>query len=148
MSQTQSIGTYEEALADFNWEPPEKYNFARDVIDRWATSEPSKLAIKWVDDEGSEKDITFLELSSRSRKLCNALADAGVQRGDTVVLMLGRNVEWWEILTACIRMGVICSPGTTQLSPKDISYRMNAAGAVCFITDLDNAPKHEEVASD
>ena len=148
MSQTQSIGTYEEALADFNWEPPEKYNFARDVIDRWATSEPSKLAIKWVDDEGSEKDITFLELSSRSRKLCNALADAGVQRGDTVVLMLGRNVEWWEILTACIRMGVICSPGTTQLSPKDISYRMNAAGAVCFITDLDNAPKLEEVASD
>ena len=96
-----------------------------------------------MDDEGSKKNVTFLELSSRSRKLCNALADVGVKRGDTVVLMLGRNIEWWEILTACIRMGVICSPGTTQLSPKDISYRMNAAQAVCFITDSENASKLE-----
>ena len=60
--------------------------------------------------------------------------------------MLGRNIEWWEVLTACLRMGAICSPGTTQLSPKDIAYRMNAAKAVCFITDVDNADKLEEVA--
>ncbi len=148
MNQTLSTNTYEEVLADFNWEPPTSYNFARDVIDHWAQEDPKKLAIKWVDDTGNEKDITFSGLAARSRKLCNAFTKAGVRRGDTVVLMLGRNVEWWEILTACIRMGVICSPGTTQLSPKDIAYRMNASGAVCFITDIENAIKLEGVASE
>ena len=146
MISDSNMSSYEEARAEFNWDPPERFNFARDIIDKWGESTPSKTAIFWVDDDGNEKELTFAGLSARSRQLCNALTAAGVERGDTVVLMLGRNIEWWEILTACLRMGAICSPGTTQLSPKDIAYRMNAANAVCFITDVDNADKLEEVA--
>ncbi|MEE2983660.1 MAG: AMP-binding protein [Pseudomonadota bacterium] len=146
MISNSNMSSYEEARAEFNWDPPKRFNFARDIIDKWAESTPSKPAIFWVDDDGNEKELTFAGLSARSRQLCNALRAAGVERGDTVVLMLGRNIEWWEVLTACLRMGAICSPGTTQLSPKDIAYRMNAAKAVCFITDVDNADKLEEVA--
>ena len=145
MGYTSEIKNYEEAQKDLLWSPPEHYNFARDVIDKWA-EDPEKLAIKWVDDFGHRQDLTFAQLSARSRRLCNAFEAAGIKRGDTVVLVLGRNLEWWEILTACIRMGVICSPGTTQLSPKDLSYRMNAAGATCFISDVENSEKMEQVA--
>jgi acetyl-CoA synthetase/medium-chain acyl-CoA synthetase len=138
--------TNSAAAADFVWSPPARFNFAGDVIDRWAAADPAHRALFWVDDAGTERTLTFAELSTRSRRLCNALTAAGVRRGDTVILMLGRNLEWWEIVTACLRMGAVCSPGTTQLSPKDIAYRMNAAGAVCFITDAANAPKLDEVA--
>ncbi|TDJ62778.1 MAG: acyl-CoA synthetase [Proteobacteria bacterium] len=138
---------YDQECADFNWEAPAKFNFARDVIDAWAAKDESHLALWWIDDHGTEIKRTFAELSERSRRLCNVLGDAGVGRGDTVVVMLGRNIEWWEILTACLRMGAVCSPGTTQLSPKDIEYRIEAAAAVCFITDEANAPKLE-AASD
>ena len=146
MITSSNMTSYEQACEEFIWNPPQQFNFAADVIDKWAKRDPSKRAIFWVDDAGHEKELTFAALSARSRRLCNALTAAGVARGDTVIVMLGRNVEWWEILTACSRMGAVCSPGTTQLSPKDIAYRMNAAQAVCFITDVDNAAKLDEVA--
>ena len=126
--------------------PPARFNFARDVIDQWAAKDPARLALWWVDDDGHELKRSFADVRDRSCQLANALAQAGVKRGDTIVLMLGRNLEWWEIVTAGIRMGVVLSPGTTQLSPKDIAYRMNAAQACVFITDLANAAKLDEVA--
>lgn len=144
--QPSSSQTYDQARAAFQWAPPAQFNFARDVIDQWAMKDPAKLAIWWVDDHGHEQKRTFAEVRDRSCMLANALSAAGVKRGDTIVLMLGRNLEWWEIVTAGIRMGVVLSPGTTQLSPKDIAYRMNAAKAVAFITDAANAAKLDEVA--
>lgn len=148
MTQAKNMTSYEAARDEFAWNPPARFNFARDVIDPWGERDPAHRAIFWVDDDGNEKTLTFAELTARSKRLCNALAAAGVERGDTVVVMLGRNLEWWEILTACLRMGAVCSPGTTQLSPKDIAYRMNAAEAVCFVTDTANAPKLDEVAGE
>jgi acyl-coenzyme A synthetase/AMP-(fatty) acid ligase len=139
---------YDQARAEFRWEPPARFNFARDVVDQWAAREPGRLAMHWLDDAGHERRLSYADIARRSCQLANALAAAGVRRGDTVVLMLGRNVEWWEIVTACLRMGVVCSPGTTQLSPKDIAYRMNAARATCFITDAGNAAKLDEVAGE
>ena len=135
---------YDQERAAFKWSAPKKFNFARDVIDKWAVEDPTNLALWWIDDHGSEIKLSFAELSERSRRLCKVLESVGVRRGDTVICMLGRNIEWWEILTACLRMGAVCSPGTTQLSPKDIAYRISAADAACFITDTANAAKLEE----
>ena len=45
---------YETAYRRFRWECPERFNFARDVIDRWAERESSKLAMLWVDDHGGD----------------------------------------------------------------------------------------------
>jgi acyl-coenzyme A synthetase/AMP-(fatty) acid ligase len=134
---------YDAERANYTWAAPTNFNFAGDVIDKWAAEDGNNLALWWIDDHGTEIKRTFAELSIRSRQLCNVLHDAGVRRGDTVIVMLGRNIEWWELLTACLRMGAVCSPGTTQLSPKDIGYRIEAANAVCFVTDEANAPKLE-----
>jgi acyl-coenzyme A synthetase/AMP-(fatty) acid ligase len=136
---------YDQTYEEFQWERREKFNFAGDVIDRWAESDPGKRAMLWVDDQGKEVEKTFSDLSIASRKLCNVLTDLGIRRGDVVMVMLGRNIEWWEIFTACLRMGAIVAPGTTQLTPKDLEYRINTAGAAVFITDPDNAPKLEAV---
>ena len=133
---------YRETYATFQWERPEKYNFARDVIDRW---DPAAPAMLWVDDEGSEISKTFGEISEASRQLCNVLADAGVSRGDTVIVMLPRVIPWWETFTATLRMGAVISPGTVQLSEKDLEYRINAAAATCVITDSANAAKVDAV---
>jgi len=44
---------YEQTRRDFRWEVPERYNFAFDVIDRWA-EDPHKLAMLWVNERGDE----------------------------------------------------------------------------------------------
>ena len=133
---------YQQTYSSFQWERPEKYNFARDVIDRW---EPDKPALFWIDDAGAEVSRTFGEISEASRRLCNVLRQAGVSTGDTVIVMLPRVIPWWEAFTATLRMGAVISPGTVQLSGKDLAYRINAAQATCVITDSANAAKVDAV---
>jgi len=135
---------YQTEYANFSWPRPTHYNFARDVIDVWA-SDKSQQAMLWIDDDGNSESRTFDDISRASKKLCNVLTAAGISRGDTIVLILGRKIAWWEILTASLRMGAVISPGTTQLSAKDIAYRINTAKASCVITDADNAVKVEQV---
>ncbi len=140
-----NMSNYEGTYASFSWERPKKFNFARDVIDQWAKQDADKLAMLWVDDDGNEKQCTFSDISIASKKLANVLSGLGIQRGDTIILMLGRNIEWWEVFTTSIRMGAVISPGTTQLSAKDLSYRINASGATCVITDKVNTSKLDDV---
>ncbi len=142
---TPNMTDYDKTYREFTWEVPEYYNFAGDVIDRWA-EDPDKLAIWWVDDEGNEEKRTFRQLSDASCRLANVLTGAGIGQGDVVMVILPRNIEWWETFTACIRMGALLAPGTTQLTPKDLDYRANTAQAACIITNAEIAAKFDEVA--
>ncbi|HET6630931.1 MAG TPA: AMP-binding protein [Woeseiaceae bacterium] len=137
---------YRELCDSFRWDRVEKFNFARDVIDRWADKDPDKLAMLWVDDAGHENRVSFSKLSKASCQAANLLHDAGVRRGDTVVILVGRQVAWWELTTACIRLGAVASPGTTQLSPKDILYRVNATGATCVVAESSCTGKVDRTA--
>ena len=140
-----NMNNYESVRREFSWTRPANYNFVRDVFDHWAQQTPDKPALLWVDDNGNELTRSFADIAADSRKLCNLLERHDIQRGETVFVMLGRKPEWWITFTACLRMGAVFSPGTTQLSAKDIAYRINAAQVTCFITDMENAAKLEQI---
>ena len=137
---TMNMTDYDKEYSTFRWEVPEYFNFAGDVIDKWA-EDPQKLAMLWVDDDGNEVRKTFRELGLASKRLANVLTAQGVQRDDVVLVILPRNIEWWETFTACIRMGAVVAPGTTQLTAKDIKYRANTAEAACIITNPEIAAR-------
>jgi acyl-coenzyme A synthetase/AMP-(fatty) acid ligase len=138
---------YDREYGAFQWEVPEFYNFAGAVIDKWA-EDPHKLAMLWVDDEGHEIRKTFRDLSLASKRLANVLKAQGVRQNDVVMVILPRNIEWWETFTACIRMGAMVAPGTTQLTAKDIKFRANKAEAACIITTPEIAARFDEVADE
>ncbi len=129
------------------WPPSLYYNFATDVIDLWASEEKNKVAMLWTDGY-KEIKLTFKDISQQSQQFANALAKLGCKKDDIVLLIMGREIQWWIVLTACLRMGAVCSPGTTQLSKEDIAYRVKAAGATCIVTDDDNAQKVDQVAEE
>ena len=81
------ILSYQSIYDSFNWERPSYYNFATDVIDKWAGKDEDKQAIFWVDDDGNEKSRTFSEISTNSKKISNGLSTAGVERGDVVIVI-------------------------------------------------------------
>jgi len=126
---------YQTIRDNFTWPRPKRYNFAREVVDRWAERDPSHKALLWVDDTGNVEERTFAQFAESSRRLANVMSEGGVARGDTVILILGRQIAWWDAMTACLRMGAIVSPGTTQLSASDIAYRVNAAKVTVVITE-------------
>jgi len=141
---TDHQADYQLEYDNFKWSRPLNYNFARDIVDKWA-KDRSKQALLWVDDEGNSQARTFYQISETSKAVCNILNDAGVKRGDTIVTILGRKIAWWEVFTASLRMGAILSPGTTQLSAKDLAYRINTSQATCVITDQENAQKIDQI---
>ena len=126
----------------------DNFNFAYDVIDKWAEQSPDSLAMLWVDTEDQERRVSFRDMSEASCRAANLLQNARVKKGDTVITILTRPVAWWELMTAGIRMGVVISPGTTQLSAKDIKYRVNATHATCVITDESCVEKVEAIQQD
>ena len=139
-----NMSDYESTYRSFELKAPKKFNFAGDVFDLWGGD---KLAMLWVNDDGREVRKTFGDLSRESQKVANLLSDAGVCRGDLVIAILPRLVEWWLINLACLRIGAVLSPGTPQLTAKDIRYRIESAEARCVITDEAGAVKTDEATS-
>ncbi|MEZ4526550.1 MAG: AMP-binding protein [Desulfobacterales bacterium] len=70
----------------------------------------------------------------------------GVKKDDVVMVILPRNIEWWETLTAAIRMGAVISPGTTQLTSKDLEFRAQKAEVACIVTNEIVAERFDRIA--
>jgi acyl-coenzyme A synthetase/AMP-(fatty) acid ligase len=136
---------YEETYKNFVLDVPEYFNWARDEFDRWG-ADPEKLALWVVDDFGNESKHTYAELTKLSAKLANVFAANNIKPGDKVIIVLGRIPAFWITMLASLRSGVVVSPGTSQLTPKDIQYRFEASGAVAVIVDEEIAPKVDAVA--
>ena len=139
---------YEETYASFRLDVPEFYNFAFDVVDKWA-EDRTKLALLTIDSDGETAEHhTFWDLKVQSNRFANILRAQGIKKGDRAFLMLPRNPEWYVALLGMIKLGVLPMPATTMCTPKDIEYRINASDAAIVITNVENASKVDEVAGE
>src|SRR5438270_2190057 len=146
-TKTPNMTDYEAERRNFHLDVPEQFNFAIDVMDKWA-SNPNKLAMLWVGPNGEEQYITFAQFAERSSRAANAFAQLGLHKGDRVLVMLPRFPEWWESVLGLMKLGTIPIPCTTLLTPKDIQFRAEVAEALAFITDQEGASKFDEVRKD
>ena len=106
---------------------PENFNFAYDVVDVIAKETPDKIAILWINDSGEKKSITFGMLSQWSNAVANFLVQRGLSKGDAVLLFLRRRWEYWVLMMAMHKVGIIPIPSTNQLKAEDIKFRLGAA---------------------
>ncbi|MEO8955057.1 MAG: AMP-binding protein [Ktedonobacteraceae bacterium] len=144
IAKTPFMTDYEAERQHFHLDVPEYFNFAIDVMDKWA-SNPEKLAMLWVGQNGEEQRITYDRFAERSSRAANAFAALGIQKGDRVLVMLPRIPEWWESVLGLMKLGVIPIPCTTLLTPKDIQFRSEVAEVQGFITDSEGAAKFDQV---
>ncbi|WP_149554580.1 AMP-binding protein [Treponema pectinovorum] len=125
---------YEDFKNNFEIAVPQNFNFAYDIVDRYAELEPQKKALVWCDDSGEEKIFTFGDISKKSSQTANYLVKHGIKKGDRVLLILRRRFEFWFFTMALHKIGAIAVPATNQLTAKDIEYRINAAGIKAVVT--------------
>ena len=127
-----------ESLEDFqkNFEiiVPENFNFAYDVVDEYARTNPSKRAICWVNDKGETHDFTFADLKKASDETASFFQSLGIGRGDKVMMIMKRRFEFWFAILALHKIGAVGVPATHLLTPKDLIYRNNAAGIKMIIS--------------
>lgn len=141
-------GDYARAYAEFRWPEPAEFNWALDYFDGvLAVQRPDQQALRLIEDDGSVAGYTFAELSARSSQLAGWLAAQGVGRGMRVLLVLGNQVELWESMLACIKLGAVIIPATTLLSPADLADRLERGNVGAVIARSDLAASFSTVGS-
>lgn len=139
---------YDRAVAEYRFDCPEQFNFAFDVIDEIAQNR-DKTAVVAVSGDGAQvAEYSYGDLSRRSARFANMLSGLGLEKGDYAVVVAGRVIGWYDAIFGCMKRGVISLPGTTQLTAKDIAYRVNATRARAVIVTPDHCGKVDQIRAE
>ena len=133
-----SFKSHQDFVENYEIRVPENFNFAYDIVYEWAKRAPLKRALCWTNDKGQHRDMSFSELKELSDKTASFLLDLGIRKGDMVMLILKRNIEFWYTILALHKIGAVAIPATHLLTDKDIIYRANAADIKAIIATYDD----------
>ena len=133
-----TFNDFEDFKTNYKLIVPEDFNFAYDVVDGWAAINPDKRALLWTNDKGECKTYSFGQLKEISDRTAGYFASIGIGKGDMVMTILKRRVEFWFSVIALHKIGAVIIPATHLLTKKDIIYRNNAADIKAIICDGDN----------
>ena len=133
LRQTE-FANYEDFMRNFHVEVPENFNFAYDVVDAYARKQPEKEAILWTNDRGDVRHYNYRELKEMSDKAASYFLQLGICRGDSVMLILKRRLEWWVVMIALHKIGAVVIPATHLLTDRDMIYRCHEASVRMIVT--------------
>jgi len=136
LEQTE-FTSYQDFRDHFEIKVPEGFNFAYDVVDEYARTEPDKVALVWCDDRGQTARFSFRQMKEASDRTANLFRSQGIGKGDPVMLILKRRYEFWFCLLALHKLGAVAVPATHLLTPKDLVYRNNAADIKMIVAAAD-----------
>jgi acetyl-CoA synthetase len=122
---------YSRARGEFQWPRFEQFNFALDWFDQIAAdpARGGRPALVIVEQDGSATRRSFAELSRSSAQAANWLRSKGVRRGDRMIIMLGNQVELWELMLAGMKLGIVMIPTTTLMGTADLQDRVDRGKA-------------------
>ena len=127
--------TYSELLETVSVSVPENYNFAFDFLDAEAAADPTRPAMIHIDKDGNRRDFDLAFFSRESARMANAFKDAGLKKGDRIMVILYRRLEWWVTMLALHKLGAVPVPSPNLLTPHDIDFRVNYAGIKAIIAE-------------
>ncbi len=136
---------YFELIDKFWWDVPDRYNIGVDVCDKWADSEPERLALIHKARSGEVLEYTFGDIKRLSNQTANLLVAHGVQAGDRVGVLLPQAPETGYAHAAIYKMGAIAVPLFTLFGRDALAYRLGNCAAMAVITDAAGAQKLEQI---
>ena len=138
---------YDRAMHEYDPPRPHDFNWALDWFDQVATSAATgpRVALKLVEADGTSRSVTYAEMSARSSQVASWLSSIGAGKGDRLLLMLGNQVELWETLLACIKLGVVVIPASSLLTTADLDDRIKRGGVGFVVTASADADKFDHV---
>ena len=115
------------------WDVPARFNFTRDVIEAIAT-DPLKAAMTFVDREGIVDRRTFHEIAGDAARWAH-LMRMRIDRGDRVVLAIGKVPSWQAAMLGAIKSGLVAVPCPNILRARDLAFRVRDSGARLVVAD-------------
>ena len=144
---SDATSSYPRAVNSFSWDIPDFYNIGVDVCDKWAASEPGRIALIQEHDDGRVESVTFAKLRDLSNRAANALRTHGVAVGDRVAVLLPQSIPTAVAHIAIYKAGAIAVPLFALFGPEALEFRLRDSGACLLVTDKDGALKVESIRS-
>src|SRR3954447_15559232 len=101
---------YDVAYRDFRWPDLDRFNYATDWLDVLAGEQGTETALWLIEEDGSERQISFGDMSLLSQRFAASLRSAGLGQGDRVLLLLGNVAPLWVAMLGCVRLGAVMIP--------------------------------------
>ena len=113
---------------------PRHFNFTRDVVERLAV-ERGRRAVVFVDGAGETRDLSFAEVAEATARWAGLLRSAGVGKGDRILLLCGKTLDWHPLLLAVLKVGGIAIPCADMLRGRDLAFRATHSDARLLVAD-------------
>ena len=122
---------------------PLQYNLVME-IEKY-TKDESKVAVKWEDQEGETKEITYRSLMLAANKIGNVFLDKGLKKGDVALIIIPRLIEAYEVYLAALKLGLVVIPSSEMLRTKDLKYRINHGDVKTVISYYPYTSEFDEI---
>ncbi|MEH6943177.1 acyl-CoA synthetase MbcS [Bacillus sp. JJ722] len=128
---------------------PLEYNLVNEIEKH--SNHSNKVAIKWENEAGETKDITYGELMKASNKIGNVFIGMGLKKGDAILIIVPRLIMAYQVYIAALKAGLVIIPSSEMLKATDLQYRIihgNVKAVVCytdFLSEVDKVPEAQNV---
>jgi acyl-coenzyme A synthetase/AMP-(fatty) acid ligase len=122
---------------------PARFNFARDVVER---QDPGRLALRHCDRAGVVRDLTFGEMGEQAARWARLLRGRGISAGDRMLVLIGKTPDWFAVMVAALKVGVVSIPCSELLRAKDLDFRTRHSGATLLVADPESRSEVEAMS--
>jgi acyl-CoA synthetase (AMP-forming)/AMP-acid ligase II len=101
---------------------------------RFAASAPARPAVIIGD-----QVVTYAELEARSNRLAHALRSRGLRPGDHLAVLMENRAEYFEVIWAGLRAGLLVTPVNWHLTAAEAGYIVEDCGATALVASAPRA---------
>ncbi|MBR1874061.1 MAG: AMP-binding protein [Eubacterium sp.] len=131
------------ALKEISFKNEASFNFAFDIVDAIAESEPGRRAMIHISRDKTERVYTFGDMKRHSARVANYLRFLGIKKGDRVMLVLKRHYQFWFAILALHKIGAVAVPASNLLLKNDFEYRFKKGRIDAILCTADGEVSYE-----
>jgi acetyl-CoA synthetase len=113
-----------------------KTNIYKSSVEKFAKSDPQKIAYYFESEDGQKTHLTYSELDIKASKLANSLKELGIRKGDVVAIYLPMIEESILAILASAKIGAVQTVIFSGYSSESLQIRLQDCKAkILFVSD-------------
>jgi acyl-coenzyme A synthetase/AMP-(fatty) acid ligase len=120
-------------LPDIELTVPEKSNIAWEACDKRVEEGKGNNVFLYFKD----REVTYKDMQVLMNRIGNALLNAGITRGDSVMFRAINSVEYLASILAALKIGAIAVPSQTLFKEREVEYVVNSSDSLIAFADPD-----------
>jgi acetyl-CoA synthetase len=144
-AEVPDVASYAEDRASFTWDRARAelaglpggrgLNIAHEAVDRHVDEGRGEVvALRCIGLDGAVTDVSYAQLRDLTGRFAQVLTDLGVQRGERVASLLGRQPEQYVAALGTLKRGAVFCPLFSSFGPEPVRDRLRLGSARVLVT--------------